>query len=93
MIEIITKSLDLLSDIELLNTKEQKKVLYSIIDLLGNYPKPNNDNNDLACYLFVSNVRNACKLSILKYLDLKESFNIIQVNLENTLSLLVDDLK
>ncbi|CAA0168267.1 hypothetical protein [Tenacibaculum maritimum] len=93
---IITDCLDLLAGIENLKPKEQKGTLQNIIDVLGSYPKPKKElkNKDiLACYLFVSNARNACKLSVLEYMSLKEGFNIIHVNLENTLSLLVDELK
>ncbi|CAA0242704.1 conserved hypothetical protein [Tenacibaculum maritimum] len=94
--EIITDCFDLLAGIENLKPKEQKGTLQNIIDVLGSYPKCKKElenKNVLACYLFVSNVRNACKLTILESLDLKEGFDIVQVNLEDTLSLLINQLK
>lgn len=98
--QIITDCLDLLAGFELQELKEQKATLESVIDTLGSYPKPQNkkDNvraksNQIASYLFVSNVRNACKLSTLGYIKLNVGFNTIQYNLECALSLLVDEIE
>ncbi|CAM1352390.1 hypothetical protein [Tenacibaculum insulae] len=93
-INIITDSLDLLAGIEKLELKEQKTTLQNIIDTLGNYPKPKKKQKNvkyIACYLFVSNVRNACKLSVFGFLDMYIGFNVVQFNLEGALSLLVDE--
>jgi hypothetical protein len=98
--QIITDCLDLLAGFELQEPKEQKATLQSIIDTLGSYPKPQNKkdivrakSNQIASYLFVSNVRNACKLSSLSYIKLNVGFNTIQYNLESALSLLVDEIE
>jgi hypothetical protein len=97
--EIITNCLDLLADFELLNQKEQKGCFQQIIDVLGGYPKPQNKfdkveatKTEIGVYLFVSNVRNTCKLSILGILKYKESYLVAQYNCEFALSLLVDSL-
>ena len=98
--QIITACLDLLAGVELQETKEQKATLQSIIDTLGSYPKPQNKNNlvraksnEIASYLFVSNVRNACKLSTLGYIKLNVGFNSIQYNLEDALAILIDNIE
>jgi hypothetical protein len=98
--QIITDCLDLLAGFELQEPKEQKTTLKTIIDTLGIYPKPQNKkdlveakNYDVASYLFVSNVRNTCKLSTLGYIKLNVGFNTIQYNLESALSILVDEIE
>lgn len=95
--QIITDCLDLLAGFENLNLKEQKECFEQTIDTLGSYPKPqkkkdivNAKSYEIACYLFVSNVRNACKLSSLGYIKLNIGYSTVQNNLESALSILVD---
>jgi len=98
--QIITDCLDLLAGFENLNPKEQKECFEQTIDTLGSYPKPQKKNDiviaksyEIACYLFVSNVRNACKLSSLGFIKITLGFSTIQQNLENALSILVDEIE
>ncbi len=97
---IITDCLDLLAGFEYLKFNEQKDCFQQIVDTLGSYPKPQKKTDterakphEIACYLFVSNVRNACKLSTLGCVSINVGFDIVQDNCELALSLLVDDLE
>lgn len=98
--QIITDCLDLLAGFENLNPKEQKECFEQTIDTLGSYPKPQKKNDteraksyQIASYLFVSNVRNACKLSCLGYIKLNIGYSTIQYNLESALSILIDEIE
>jgi hypothetical protein len=99
-VQIITNCLDLLAGFEYLTPKEQKDCFQQIIDVLGSYPKPQKKNvlesakpNEIACFLLVSNVRNACKLSTFGFIDFKAGYSTIQENCEFALSLLIDNLE
>ena len=91
---------DLLADIPLRNNKEQKELAQSIIDTLGNYPKPQHKNEEketnpteLGAYLYTSTARNFAKLFLLGYTPFKNALNAIISNLENALGLLTDERK
>lgn len=94
-IKKITDCLDLMAGFELQERTEQKQTLLLVIDTLCGYPKPQHKTDvlpstaeSLGAYLFVSNVRNTCKLGELGYLNLNIVHNIIIENLANALSLL-----
>lgn len=91
----ITDCIDLLAGFELLNQAEQKQTFLLVIDTLCGYPKPQkkgdilpSTDENLGAYLFVSNVRNACKLSESEHLNPNTAYSIIVENLVNALSLL-----
>ncbi len=95
---IITECLDLLAGFELLTDTEKSQTAQTIIDTLGSYPKPQKKNAPenapsylVGAYLMASNVRNACKLFLLGYLDDVLLFQAIaQENCENALGLLTN---
>jgi hypothetical protein len=103
-INVITDCLDLLSSFSFtkpskpfINPVEQNKLFFDVIDILGSYPKPQHKNsvdtatpNNLGAYLFVSNARNTCKLASIGLVANDTAYNLIQTNLENALSLLID---
>ena len=91
--EIITNCLDLLAGFELLDPTQQTGIFVTIIDTLGSYPKPQkkHDNvrakdNLISVYLFVSNVRNACKLGEFGAITPIQANQTILANLENALT-------
>ena len=95
--EIITNCLDLLAGFELLAPTQQTGVFLSIIDKLGSYPKPQKKYDTIrakdsliSAYLFVSNVRNACKLGELGAITPIQANQTILGNLENALTELLN---
>lgn len=93
---IITDCMDLLAGFEHLPVDDQAQTLDAVIDTLGNYPKPQHkgdtdhaDKTALGAYLFVSNVRNACKLGLLGLWSTATARNVAQSNLVFTLDLLM----
>ena len=99
-IQIITDCLDLLAGFQYLEPYEKKECFQQIIDVLGSYPKPQKKTDleaakpyEVATYLFVSNIRNACKLSILEFISNSTCIEIIQVNCECALSVLTDNIE
>lgn len=96
-VKIIIDCFDLLAGFELMHPIEQIAIFNAIIDTLGSYPKPMSKtlnrpatSAQIGSYLFVSNARNACKLADFGYIDINTAFQIIQNNLENAFSLLVE---
>lgn len=94
---ILTDCFDLLAGYEYLSELEKINVLRYIIDVLGSYPKPQKKNavrpatsSQIGTYLFVSNVRNACKLAEFGFIDTSTAYTIIQNNLEQAFSLIVE---
>lgn len=90
---IITTSLDLLAGFDFLLFKEQIHVLLSVIDTLGSYTKPTKKRDatpiviqKLNAYLFISNVRNACKLGVTGAITPKQAHETALSNLENALT-------
>lgn len=88
--------MDLLAGFEHLPMIEQKTVFKSVIDVLSNYPKPQHkavltqvNKATLGVYLFVSNVRNACKLGSLGLWSNETACNVAQSNLIFALDLLM----
>lgn len=95
-VDIIKDSFDMIAGFEFLNNIEQKEVFQSIINTLANYPKPQKKgsskkatNKDIAAYLYVSNTRNSSKLAIMGFLDHKEALNTLNINLQNSLTVLL----
>lgn len=91
--EIITNCLDLLAGFELLAPTEQTGVFLTIIDTLGSYTKPTKKRDNtpiitqkLNAYLFVSNVRNACKLGVTGAITPIQAYETALSNLENALT-------
>ena len=89
--------MDLFCGFRLINPTEQNQLFFDAIDVLGSYPKPQRKNstntatkNNLGAYLFVSNARNTCKLASIGLIANDTAYNLIQTNLENALSLLID---
>lgn len=103
-INVITDCMDLLSGFSFIkpskpfiNQVEQNQLFFDAIDILGSYPKPNRkgdkvnaSNQYLGAYLFISNARNTCKLTSIGLIANDTAYNLIQTNLENALSLLID---
>lgn len=95
-VEKIKDCIDFMAGFELLvSTKEKKEVLQSVIDRLCGYPKPQHKGdtvkaakNDIVAYLFVSNVRNTCKLAEMQLIPYETAAQIIGFNLVNALNVL-----
>lgn len=94
-VRLITDCMDLMAGFELLNHAEQLQILQMVIDTLGSYPKPQKKADTLpaptkavGAYLFVSNVRNACKLHAFGFIPTESTKQAIDSNLSNALSLL-----
>lgn len=90
---IITTSLDLLAGFDFLLLKEQMQALSSVIDTLGSYNKPTKKGKPapvltqkINAYLFVSNVRNACKLGVSGAITPIQAYQIATSNLERALT-------
>jgi hypothetical protein len=90
---IITTSLDLLAGFDFLLLKEQMHVLLSVVDTLGSYTKPTKKRETtpiatqkLNAYLFVSNVRNACKLGVTGAITPTQAHETALSNLEMALT-------
>ena len=93
---IITNCIDLLAGFDCLQVDEQISVFNSIIDELGSYQKPQRKSNAvepnkelLGAYLFVSNVRNACKLGALGLWNYSTAYGVAYSNLIFALDLLI----
>lgn len=95
--KIVTDAMDLLAGFDVLPIDEQKITLSCVVDRLGDYPIPYKKSNeapenvnDLGAFLFVRNVRNACKLAMLDHIPTEQANHISEVNLMLALTLLTD---
>lgn len=90
---ITTDCIDLLADFNYLLINEQMQVFSSVIDTLGSYSKPAKKGNNtpvliqkINAYLFISNVRNACKLGVSGAITPVQAYQTALTNLENALT-------
>ncbi|AIQ00316.1 hypothetical protein ACQ1Q1_00050 [Ornithobacterium rhinotracheale] len=95
--EIIKRCFDEMAGFGTLNESEQMHTLQSVVNTLGSYPKPRQKGDevepspeDLGAFLSASNVRNACKLAMLRVWRTSTAENIINTNLEIALTLLTE---
>ncbi|MEJ8606539.1 hypothetical protein JSO56_06345 [Riemerella anatipestifer] len=95
--QILTECIDLIAVVDYLPEDEHAKVYSEIIETLGTYPKPQEKGNPeaptpeiLGAYLCASSVRNACKLTLLGYLDNRTAKTTITDYLTNALTLLIE---
>lgn len=90
---ITTNCIDLLAGFDYLPINEQIQVFQNVIDALGSYSKPTKKGDcppfsipKLNTYLFISNVRNACKLGMSGAITPMQAYTTASLNLENALT-------
>lgn len=93
---ILMDCIDQLAGVSLLSDTDNELV-QSIIDTLGNYPRPRQKNKltkptpqCLGAYLYASTARNSVKLAQLGYMPFDNAFSVAGSCLEASLSLLTD---
>lgn len=91
---VLTDCIDLLAGFSLLSDTDKYDLAQSIIDTLGNYPRPRQKNEPtpqyLGAYLYASTARNSVKLAQLGYMPFNNAFSVAGSCFEASLSLLTD---
>ncbi|MDH6356128.1 hypothetical protein M2132_002491 [Dysgonomonas sp. PH5-45] len=94
---ILMDCIDQLADVALLSDTDKCELAQNIIDTLGNYPRPRQENEPteptpqcLGAYLYASTARNSVKLAQLGYMPFDNAFSVAGSCIEASLSLLTD---
>lgn len=94
---ILMACIDLLAGYSHLSDTDKYELAQSIIDTLGNYPRPRRKNEPtepasqcFGVYLYASTARNTLKLAQLGYMPFDNAFSVAGSCLEASLSLLTD---